>query len=98
MGESPSVQKWPFWPLAYRQIPAWHAKPANKQGRIAADHLCGQDSAYHGAYASSVIKVFDMTAAATGINEHAAKEAGLSYEKIVLSRKTTPPTILADVP
>lgn len=61
------------------------AGPANKQGRIAADHLCGLDSAYHGAYASSVIKVFDMTAAATGINEHAAKEAGLSYEKIVLS-------------
>ena len=61
------------------------AGPANKQGRIAADHLCGLDSAYHGAYASSVIKVYDMTAAATGINEHAAKEAGLSYEKIVLS-------------
>ena len=61
------------------------AGPANKQGRIAADHLCGFDSAYHGAYGSSVIKVFDMTAAATGINEHAAKEAGLAYEKIVLS-------------
>ena len=61
------------------------AGPANKQGRIAADHVCGLNSAYHGAYASSVIKVFDMTAATTGINEHAAKEAGLSYEKIVLS-------------
>ena len=44
------------------------AGPANKQGRIAADHLCGLDSAYHGAYASSVIKVFDMTAAATAVS------------------------------
>ena len=61
------------------------AGPANKQGRIAADNICGGDSVYGGAYASSVIKVFDMTAAATGINEHAAREAGLAYEKLVLS-------------
>ena len=42
------------------------AGPANKQGRIAADNICGGDSRYQGSLGSSVIKVFDMTAAATG--------------------------------
>jgi len=61
------------------------AGPANKQGRIAADHICGLKSAYHGSLGSSVIKLFDMTAAATGLNERAAKAAGLDYDKVVLS-------------
>lgn len=49
------------------------AGPANKQGRIIADNICGGDSRYLGSQASSVIKVFDMTAATTGINETKAK-------------------------
>ncbi|MBQ5760704.1 MAG: FAD-dependent oxidoreductase, partial [Clostridia bacterium] len=36
------------------------AGPANKQGRIAADHICGLDSSFKGAMGSSVIKLFDM--------------------------------------
>jgi len=61
------------------------AGPANKQGRIAADNICGLDSSYRASWASSVIKLFDMTAASTGLNERAARAAGLDYEKIVLS-------------
>ncbi len=61
------------------------AGPANKQGRIAADNICGGDSHYQGSQGSSVIKVFDMTAAATGINEGAAKKAGVAYDKVILS-------------
>lgn len=61
------------------------AGPANKQGRIAADNICGGNSTYKGAQGSSVIKVFDMTAASTGINESTAKAANLNYERIVLS-------------
>ena len=45
------------------------AGPANKQGRIIADNICGGDSHYLGNQGSSVIKIFDMTAATTGINE-----------------------------
>ena len=45
------------------------AGPANKQGRIAADNICGGDSRFSGSLGSSVIKLFDMTAACTGINE-----------------------------
>lgn len=61
------------------------AGPANKQGRIAADNICGIPSVYDGSQGSSVIKVFDMTAAATGINEKMAASLGLDYEKVFLS-------------
>ncbi|MBQ8497513.1 MAG: CoA-disulfide reductase [Clostridia bacterium] len=61
------------------------AGPANKQGRIAADNICGLENHYRGSLGSSVIKIFDMTVATTGLNEKAARAAGLDYEKIVLS-------------
>ena len=61
------------------------AGPANKQGRIIADNICGGDSRYLGSQGSSVIKVFDMTAASTGINETNAKKAGLDVDKVILS-------------
>lgn len=61
------------------------AGPANRQGRIAADNICGGDSRYPGSQGSSVIKVFDMTAAVTGINETGAKKEGLDVDKVILS-------------
>lgn len=61
------------------------AGPANKQGRIAADTICGGDSRYHGSQGSSIIKLFDMTAATTGINETHARKAGLSVDTVILS-------------
>ena len=61
------------------------AGPANKQGRIAADNICGGDSHYLGSQGSSVIKVFDMTAASTGINETNAKKAGIFVDTVILS-------------
>ena len=60
------------------------AGPANKQGRVAADNMAGRDSRYRGTQGSSVLKLFDMTAAATGINERTAQAAGLAYDKAVL--------------
>lgn len=61
------------------------AGPANKQGRIIADNICGGDSRYTGSQGSSVIKVFDMTAATTGINETNARKAGLDVDTVILS-------------
>ena len=43
------------------------AGPANKQGRIAADNICGIASEYKGTQGSSVLKVFGMTVAMTGV-------------------------------
>ncbi|MCI8915046.1 MAG: FAD-dependent oxidoreductase [Oscillospiraceae bacterium] len=61
------------------------AGPANRQGRIAADNICGGDSRYLGSQGSSVIKVFDLTAASTGVNEANAKKAGLDADAVILS-------------
>ncbi len=61
------------------------AGPANKQGRIIADNICGGDSRYAGSQGSSVIKVFDMTAAVTGINEAHGRKAGLDVDTVILS-------------
>ena len=61
------------------------AGPANKQGRIIADNICGKDSRYFGSQGSSVIKVFGMTAATTGINETNARKSGLDVDTVILS-------------
>lgn len=61
------------------------AGPANKQGRIAADNICGGDSRYAGSQGSSIIKVFNLTAAVTGINETNARKAGLHADSVILS-------------
>ena len=61
------------------------AGPANRQARIAADHICGIQRPYMGAAGTSVLKIFDMTAASAGLNERAARAAGIEYEKVILS-------------
>jgi rhodanese-related sulfurtransferase len=60
------------------------AGPANKQGRIAADNIAGLTSHYKGTQGSGILKVFDLAAAFTGINERSAKKLGLNYQAIHL--------------
>lgn len=61
------------------------AAPANKQGRIAADNICGKDSIYKGSAGTGIVKVFDLTAAFTGISESAARKAGIDADTVILS-------------
>ena len=55
------------------------AGPANKQGRIAADNVCGLGSVYKGTQGTSIIKVFGLTGAATGNNEKTLTRLGIPY-------------------
>lgn len=55
------------------------AGPANKQGRIAADNVCGLGTIYKGSQGTSIIKVFGLTGAATGNNEKILQRLGLPY-------------------
>lgn len=52
------------------------AGPANRQGRIAASNALGAKMPYDGALGTSVVKVFEATAAMTGLTERAAREMG----------------------
>jgi NADPH-dependent 2,4-dienoyl-CoA reductase/sulfur reductase-like enzyme/peroxiredoxin family protein/rhodanese-related sulfurtransferase/TusA-related sulfurtransferase len=59
------------------------AGPANRQGRIAADNVFGRDSAYRGSQGTAICKVFDLTAAVTGLNEKALRKSGtIPHEKV----------------
>jgi len=60
------------------------AGPANKQARIAADNICGLDSRYPGSLGTAIVKVFDLQAAATGLNEKTARRNNLDYKAIHL--------------
>lgn len=56
------------------------AGPAQRQARAAADHICGQYHSSKGYIATSCLRVFDLNAAVTGMNERALKKAGIPYE------------------
>lgn len=61
------------------------AGPANKQGRIAADNICGIPRRFTGSQGSSIMKGFDLTVATTGLNRRAATAAGFDFEEVVIS-------------
>jgi NADPH-dependent 2,4-dienoyl-CoA reductase/sulfur reductase-like enzyme/rhodanese-related sulfurtransferase len=62
------------------------AGPANRQGRIAASNALGQDLRYAGVLGTSVVKVFEATAAMTGLTERAAREAGFTVGVAVVHK------------
>ncbi|MDD4565647.1 MAG: CoA-disulfide reductase [Eubacteriales bacterium] len=55
------------------------AGPANKQGRYAADNICGIPSVYKGTLGSAIAKVFDLSVGLTGVNEKTIKKAEIPY-------------------
>lgn len=60
------------------------AGPANKQGRMAADNICGKNRIYSGTQSTSILKLFDYTVAMTGISEKALKKTDIDYEKLYI--------------
>ena len=61
------------------------AGPANRQGRIAADAICGRDARFRGVQGTAVVGLFGATLAWTGLNEKALQRRGDSdYEKVYL--------------
>ena len=57
------------------------AGPANKQGRMAADNICGSQTKYEGTQGTAIVKVFDLTVASTGHNEKMLEKAGKKLHK-----------------
>ena len=60
------------------------AGPANKQGRMAADNICGRKRTYAGTQGTAILKVFDLTAAMTGASEKVLSKTNIEYEKLYL--------------
>ncbi|MFZ7132367.1 MAG: FAD-dependent oxidoreductase [Eubacteriales bacterium] len=57
------------------------AGPANKQGRMVANNICGANEIYKGTQGTSVAKVFDFTVSTTGSNEKTLQRFGKVYGK-----------------
>ena len=60
------------------------AGPANRQGRIVAGNIVGRNEKYKGSLGTAIIKIFELTAASTGLNERTLKQLNIAYEKIYL--------------
>lgn len=75
-----AVETFHFIDASPTQIPL--AGPANRQGRLAADHIFGRDSKYRGTQGTAIVGVFEMAAAMTGFSEKALRAANTPFEKI----------------
>jgi len=64
------------------QVPL--AGPANRQGRIAADHIFGKDARYRGTQGTAIVRVFEKTAAMTGASEKVLKRANRQFRKVYI--------------
>ncbi|MGO9465908.1 MAG: FAD-dependent oxidoreductase [Isosphaeraceae bacterium] len=62
------------------QVPL--AGPANRQGRIAADHIFGRQSRYRGTQGTAIVRVFERTAAMTGASEKTLRRLARPCRKI----------------
>lgn len=60
------------------------AGPAQRQARAAADHMYGMPHNNKGVIGSSVVQVFELGAASTGLNEKAAEAAGIPCEFVYI--------------
>lgn len=60
------------------------AGPANRQGRIAADNICGVPSTYKVTFGTAIVRVFSLTAACTGANEKLLTKAGIPFQALHL--------------
>ena len=58
------------------------AGPANRQGRVAADNVCGRETKYSGTQGTSIVKVFGLAAAGTGLNGKQLKAAGIKFHQV----------------
>ncbi|MEZ5378497.1 MAG: FAD-dependent oxidoreductase [Acidimicrobiales bacterium] len=70
---NPVTQDWSLIPLA---------GPANRQGRVAADNVMGRPSRYRGTWGTAIVRVFDLTIAATGLSERLLRRAGIAFETV----------------
>ena len=60
------------------------AGPASKQGRIVADHITGHAVKFIGVQGTSIVKVFDLTVATTGLNGRQLEAEGIPFKTAII--------------
>ncbi|XZE20493.1 FAD-dependent oxidoreductase [Pirellulaceae bacterium SH449] len=64
------------------QVPL--AGPANRQGRLAVDHIYGRSVKFRGTQATAIVRAFNVVVASTGASEKTLKREGRAFEKVYL--------------
>ncbi|WP_192986154.1 FAD-dependent oxidoreductase [Carnobacterium mobile] len=64
------------------------AAPANRQGRQVADVISGLPRRNKGSIGTAIVRVFDLAAASTGLNERQLKQADKTYDVIHIQGKS----------
>ncbi len=64
------------------------AGPANRQGRLVADVICGRNRQYKGPLGTSIIKIFDTVAACTGLSESGARRRQIPHQVAWVTAKS----------
>jgi len=77
-----AVETYDFITRQPTQVPL--AGPANRQGRLAADHIFGRSGKYRGTQGTAIVGLFGKTAAMTGLSEKAAQRMQIAYEKVYI--------------
>lgn len=70
-------------PISHKPTAVPLAGPANRQGRLAADHIVGKAVAYQGTQGTSIAKVFDLAVATTGLNAKQLKQQGIAFRSSI---------------
>ncbi len=60
------------------------AGPANRQGRVVADNMCGRDTSFGTVQGTGIVKVFDLVAGGVGANQRQLEAAGIPFERVQL--------------
>ena len=64
------------------------AGPANRQGRIVAENICGQKIEYKGTLGTSIVKIFSLSAGSVGLTEKSALRLGINYQAVWVESKS----------
>ena len=72
--------------------PCWYplGSTANKQGRVAGANIAGGKKSFPGVLGTTIVKVFDLAVARTGLSEQASKEAGFNPVTVTITTPARP--------
>ncbi|TVR19653.1 MAG: hypothetical protein EA387_13175 [Nitriliruptor sp.] len=60
------------------------AGPANRQGRVVAENMCGRATTFGPVQGTGIVKVFDLVAGGVGANQRQLEAAGIPFERVQL--------------
>ena len=77
-----AIESYDFLTELPTQVPL--AGPANRQGRLAANHIFGSNDEFRGIQGTAIVGLFGKSAAMTGMSEKAARRQSVPHQKVFI--------------